>query len=70
MKTTIDIPADILSDAMKYSRATTKREVVITALQEMNRRYAMAKLTSFLGRSDTLMSPADLASSRRKGNRA
>ena len=34
MKTTIDIPEKELEDAMRFTRATTKREAVVTALKD------------------------------------
>lgn len=38
MKTTIDIPDAALEDAMRFTGAKTKREAVLTALEEFNRR--------------------------------
>ncbi len=38
MKTTIDIPEDALADAMRYAGAKTKREAVVKALEDFNRR--------------------------------
>lgn len=37
MKTTIDIPEGALKDAMRFTRAKTKREAVVTALEKFNR---------------------------------
>ncbi len=52
MKTTIDIPEKELKDAMTFSGATTKREAVVTALREFNRRNRMARLVGFSGTCD------------------
>lgn len=60
MKTTIDIPDDVLKDAMRFTRARTKREAVLTALEEFNRRKRIAALTKHFGSSDTLMTHAEL----------
>ena len=38
MKTTIDIPEDLLKDVISYTGAKTKREAVVTALEQYNRR--------------------------------
>ena len=38
MKTTIDIPDNELSDAMRFTRAKTKREAVVTAIADFNPR--------------------------------
>ena len=52
MRTTIDIPVDELTDAMRNLGAKTKREAVVTALRELNRRYRMARLTRFSASCD------------------
>jgi Arc/MetJ family transcription regulator len=49
MKTTIDIPENELRDAMRFTRATTKREAVVTVLAEFNRRKRMAELVKYTG---------------------
>jgi Arc/MetJ family transcription regulator len=38
VKTTIDIPDDALADAMRFTGAKTKREAVVKALEDYNRR--------------------------------
>ena len=52
MKTTIDIPETELQNAMRYLGARSKREAVVTALHEFNRRHRMAKLVKFSGTCD------------------
>src|SRR5216117_1485389 len=49
MKTTIDIPENELRDAMRFTRATTKREAVVKVLEEFNRRRRMAELVKYSG---------------------
>ena len=49
MKTTIDIPEKELRDAMRFTRATTKREAVVKVLEEFNRRRRMAELVKYSG---------------------
>lgn len=49
MKTTIDIPENELKDAMRFTRATTKREAVVTILADFNRRRRMAELVRYSG---------------------
>lgn len=65
MKTTIDIPEKELKDAMRFTRATTKREAVVTALKDFNRRKRIAALTKHFGASDTFMTHAELMRLRR-----
>lgn len=55
MKTTLDIPEDILNEAVRVSGARTKREAVLRALEEMNRRARLARLVARLGNSETFM---------------
>ncbi len=47
MKTTIDIPEGELQEAMRFLGAKSKREAVVAALRDFNRRHRMAKLTRF-----------------------
>jgi Arc/MetJ family transcription regulator len=49
MKTTIDIPDDELRDAMRFTRAKTKREAIVTVLADFNRRRRMAELVKYAG---------------------
>ena len=49
MKTTIDIPEDELKDAMRFTKAKTKREAVVRVLEEFNRRRRMAELVKYSG---------------------
>jgi len=64
MKTTLDIPEKLLAEAMKATGATTKRDAVMRALEEFNRRERLRKLTERLGSSDTFMSPDELSELR------
>jgi hypothetical protein len=56
MKTTVDIPEEELKDALKYAKAKTKREAIVTALIEYNRRKRMAELVEYSAVSETFMS--------------
>lgn len=67
MKTTIDIPEKALADAMRYTRARTKREAVIIALDEFNRRRQMAELLRHAGTCPELISAEELQTQRRNG---
>lgn len=67
MKTTVDIPDDELAAAMKFTRAKTKREAIVTAIVEFNRRRRMAELVKYSGTSDSLATVEELQESRRKG---
>lgn len=49
MKTTVDIPENELKEAMRFTKAKTKREAVVKALEEFNRRRRMAELVKYSG---------------------
>jgi hypothetical protein len=65
MKTTVDIPENELKDAMRFTRARTKREAIVTAIMEFNRRRRMAELTKHAGTCADLMSVEDVQRLRR-----
>lgn len=49
MKTTIDIPEESLRDAMRFTGAKTKREAVVKALEDFNRRQRAEALIKLAG---------------------
>jgi Bacterial antitoxin of type II TA system, VapB len=49
MKTTVDIPEHELRDAMRFTRAKTKREAIVTVIEDFNRRRRMAELVKYSG---------------------
>lgn len=65
MKTTIDIPEKELADAIRFTRARTKREAVVVALQDFNRRRRMAELLKHAGTCDALIDTDELQRLRR-----
>lgn len=48
MKTTIDIPDGVLKEAMRHTRAKTKRDAVVTALEKFNRLQRLRDLNARL----------------------
>lgn len=64
MKTTIDIPEELLKDLMKRTSASTKREAVIIAIVEYNQRRRMGELTSMLGTFRDFMDRKELDGTR------
>ena len=56
MKTTVDIPDKTLREEMKFSKAKTKREAILAALDEFNRKRRMAALVKHSGTFTSLMS--------------
>ena len=49
MKTSIDIPEAVLADAMRYTHAKTKRDAVVRALEDFNRKQRMTQLIKYSG---------------------
>jgi hypothetical protein len=71
MKTTVDIPEKELRDAMRFARAKTKREAVVTALEEYNRRHRMAELVKYSATfADTFPENADIEAVDRARDKA
>jgi Arc/MetJ family transcription regulator len=60
MKTTVNIPDKVLRDAMRHTRAKTKREAIVKALEEMNRRHSQAELLKYTGKFETLMTNEEI----------
>ena len=67
MKTTVDIPDVELQDAMRFTRARTKREAIVTAITEFNHRRRMAELAKRAGSCPDMMSADELRQLRRRG---
>lgn len=67
MKTTIDIPKEDLIDTLKYTGAKTKKDAVVFAIKDFNRRQRLAKLTKILGTFNDFMSAEDLKKMREDG---
>lgn len=60
MKTTVNIPDKVLRDAIRHTKAKTKREVIVRALEEMNRRHRQAELLKYTGQFDSLMTNEEI----------
>ena len=65
VKTTVDIPESELSDAIRFTGAKTKREAVVTAIAETNRRRRMAELAGYAGTCPDLLTVDELLGQRR-----
>ena len=49
MRTTLDLPDQLVRDAMKASHQKTKTAVIIAALQDLVRKFRLQELRSFKG---------------------
>lgn len=52
MRTTLDLPEDLLKEAMKSTNIQTKTKVIITALEELIRKSKISELKNFKGKLD------------------
>ena len=50
MRTTLDLPEQLLSEAMRVTQAETKTAVIVLALEELVRKAKIAKLKQFKGK--------------------
>lgn len=60
MKTTIDIPEKELREAMRHSGAKTKKQAVLTAIADFNRRKRVEKLIAKFGTFENVMTQEEL----------
>ena len=60
MKTTIDIPEEELREALRHTGASTKREAVVTAIVDFNRRQRLACLVEQFGTFEHFLSHQEL----------
>lgn len=65
MKTTVDIPRKELEEAMGYLNARTKREAIVAALVEFNRRRRLAALADKFGTFEHFLSHEELSRLRK-----
>jgi hypothetical protein len=67
MKTTVDIPESELQDVIRFTRARTKREAIVTAITDFNRRRRMAELARRAGSCPDLVTADEMQRLRRRG---
>ena len=52
MRTTLDLPEDLINEAMKATHINTKTKVIITALEDLIRKSNISGLKKFKGKID------------------
>ncbi len=60
MKTTIDIPKKELQEVLRHTGAKTKKEAVVTAIVDFNRRKRLERLAEQLGTFEDVISVEEL----------
>jgi hypothetical protein len=67
MKTSVDIPDKELADLLRYTGAKTKREAIVSAVSDFNRRQRMAKLLKYSGSFQSLLTNEEIEALEEKG---
>ncbi len=52
MRTTLDLPEDLMNEAMRVTGIKTKTQLIITALEELVRKSTISELKEFKGKVD------------------
>ena len=52
MRTTLDLPENLIEEAMKATKIKTKTKVIITALEDLVRKSNISGLKEFKGKVD------------------
>jgi len=52
MRTTLDLPKDLIDEAMKATQINTKTQLIITALEDLIRKSKISGLKNFKGKVD------------------
>jgi len=65
MKTTVDIPEKELEEVMQNTGAKTKREAIVHAIRDYNRRRKLAGIVKMLGTFKDFMNQNDLKKMRK-----
>ena len=52
MRTTLDLPEELVMEAMKVTSIKTKTQVIITALEELIRKSKLSQIKEFKGKID------------------
>ncbi|MCL7489307.1 MAG: type II toxin-antitoxin system VapB family antitoxin [Desulfobulbaceae bacterium] len=50
MRTTLDLPEELIKEAMKATHIQTKTKVIVTALEELIRKSKISELKKFKGK--------------------
>ena len=60
MRTTLDLPEELLIEAMKVTQIKTKTKVIMTALEDLIRKSKISELKAFKGKIDLVIDLNDL----------
>ena len=52
MRTTLDLPEDLVEEAMKATNIKTKTKVIVAALEQLIRKTKLAEIKNYKGKVD------------------
>lgn len=52
MRTTLDLPEDLIAEAMKATNIKTKTKVIVAALEQLIRKSKIAEIKNYKGQVD------------------
>lgn len=64
MKTTVDIPDEMLREMMRNAKTQTKREAILSAIEDFNRKFRQRELIKLLGTFRNMMTQQELMDMR------
>lgn len=70
VKTTVDIPEEALEEAIRLTKAKTKKQAIVTAIIEFNRRRKLDWIRSQLGTFEDVPTQDELQQMRRDEHRS
>ena len=62
MRTTLDLPEELLAEAMKVTDIKTKTKVIVTALEDLIRKSKVSNIKKYKGKVDLKIDLNDLRS--------
>ena len=69
MRTTVDLPKELLQRALEISGAKTKRQAICWALEQSTRRKALEDLRALRGKIEFSVTPVELEAREIRGQR-
>ena len=60
MRTTLDLPENLLAEAMKVTHTGTKTAVIVRALEELVRKSKISDIKKYRGKIDLDINPNEL----------
>jgi len=60
MRTTLDLPEDLVAEAMKATEIKTKTKVIITALEQLIKKTKISEIKKYKGQVDLGIDLAEL----------